>query len=149
MKRPSIVTGLSCKCLYRLRLAFVLEGSLMIYKFLGAIHLFFARLAFLSIYSTAYSPLMSIYYLRPVLGIGYSRCLRLRVSVYVSVCMCVNSQGCPWDISSLIQNRITKFAPEVQNILVKMPIQSEWPWPSRSNLTSLKVEISLCTYFHH
>ena len=45
--------------------------------------------------------------------------------------------ACPHHNSSPIQARITKFGPEVQNTLVKIPIVlgGKWPWPSRSNLT--------------
>ena len=45
--------------------------------------------------------------------------------------------ACPHHNSSPIQARITKFRPEVQNTLVKIPIilGGNWPWPSRSNLT--------------
>ena len=48
------------------------------------------------------------------------------------------SLACPHDNSSPVQARITKFGPEKQNFLVKIPIVfgSGWPWPSRSNLTS-------------
>ena len=44
---------------------------------------------------------------------------------------------CPHHYSSPIQARITKFGPEVQNILVKIPIVlgGNWRWPSGSNLT--------------
>ena len=43
---------------------------------------------------------------------------------------------CPDHNSSPIQVRITKFGPEVENSLVKVPIIlcGNWPWPSRSNL---------------
>ena len=56
-----------------------------------------------------------------------------------SVCVCVyQSLACPHDNSSPVQARITKFGPEKQNTLVKIPIVfgSGWLWPSRSNLTS-------------
>ena len=45
--------------------------------------------------------------------------------------------ACPHHNSSPIQARITKFGPEVQNTLVKIPIVlgGNWPRPSRSNLT--------------
>ena len=45
--------------------------------------------------------------------------------------------ACPHHNSSPIQDRITKFGPEVQNTLVKIPIVlgGNWPRPSRSNLT--------------
>ena len=44
--------------------------------------------------------------------------------------------ACPDHNSSPIQVRITKFGPEVENSLVKVPIilGGNWPWPSRSNL---------------
>ena len=51
--------------------------------------------------------------------------------------MCVRqSWACPSDNS--IQARITKFGSEKQNTLFKIPIVfwGNWPWPSRSNLTS-------------
>ena len=57
----------------------------------------------------------------------------------VCVCVCVRqSWACPSDNSSTVQARITKFGPEKQNTLVKIPIVfwGNWPWPSRSNLTS-------------
>ena len=64
----------------------------------------------------------------------------LRVlSLPVSVCVCVyQSLACLHDNSSPVQARITKFGPEKQNTLVKIPIVlgGNWPWPSRSNLTS-------------
>ena len=59
--------------------------------------------------------------------------------VVASVCVCVyQSLVCPHDNSSPVQARITKFCPEKQNTLVKIPIVfgGNWPWPSRSNLTS-------------
>ena len=62
----------------------------------------------------------------------------LRVlSLSVSVCV-YQSLACPHDNSSPVQARITKFGPEKQNTLVKIPIVlgGNWPWPSRSNLTS-------------
>ena len=53
------------------------------------------------------------FYPRPVLGIGYCRCL----------CVCVyQSLTCPHDNSSPVQARITKFGPEKQNTLIKIPI---------------------------
>ena len=59
------------------------------------------------------------FYPRPVLAFGYCRCLR----VYVCVCLCVHqSWACPSDDSSTVQARITKFGPEKQNTLVKIPI---------------------------
>ena len=62
----------------------------------------------------------------------------LRVlSLPVSVCV-YQSLACPHDNSSPVQARITKFSPEKQNTLVKIPIVlgGKWPWTSRSNLTS-------------
>ena len=59
--------------------------------------------------------------------------------VVACVCVCVyQSLLCPHDNSSPVQARITKFGPEKQNTLVKIPIVlgGNWPWPSRSNLTS-------------
>ena len=77
------------------------------------------------------------FYPRPVLAFGYCRCLR--VCVCVCVCLCVRqSWACPSDNSSTVQARITKFGPEKQNTLVKIPIVflGNGLWPSRSNLTS-------------
>ena len=57
----------------------------------------------------------------------------------VFVCVCVyQSLACPHDNSSPVQVRITKFGPEKQNTLVKIPIVlgGNWPWPSRTNLAS-------------
>ena len=59
--------------------------------------------------------------------------------VVACVCVCVyQSLACPHDNSSPVQVRITKFGAEKQNTLVKVPIvlRGNWPWPSRSNLTS-------------
>ena len=59
-------------------------------------------------------------------------------SVCLSVCLCVRqSLACPRDNLSPVQARITKFGPEEQNTLVKIPIVLgvNWPWTSRSNLT--------------
>ena len=74
---------------------------------------------------------MHDFYPRPVLASGYCRCLCLCVCVYQSL-------ACPHDNSPPVQARITKFGPEKQNTLVKIPIVlgGKWPWPSRSNLTS-------------
>ena len=71
------------------------------------------------------------FYPRPVLASGYCRCLCLCVCVYQSL-------ACPHDNSSPVQASITKFGPEKQNTLVKIPIVlgGNWPRPSRSNLTS-------------
>ena len=67
------------------------------------------------------------------------RVLSLPACVCVCVCLCVRqSWACPSDNSSTVQARITKFGPEKQNTLVKIPIVfwGNWSWPSRSNLTS-------------
>ena len=59
-------------------------------------------------------------------------------SVCLSVCLCVRqSLACPRDNLSPVQARITKFGPEEQNTLVKIPIfwGVNWPCTSRSNLT--------------
>ena len=59
--------------------------------------------------------------------------------VVACVCLCVRqSWACSSDNSSTVHARITKFGPEKQNTLVKIPIVfwGNWPWPSRSNLTS-------------
>ena len=67
------------------------------------------------------------------------RVLSLPACVCVSVCLFVRqSWACPSDNSSTVQARITKFGPEKQNTLVKIPVVfwGNWPWPSRSNLTS-------------
>ena len=73
------------------------------------------------------------FYPRPVFAFGYCRCLRL--CVCVSVCQ---SLACPRDNSGPVQARIAKFGPKMQKTLVKVPIvlRGNWPWPSRSNLTS-------------
>ena len=71
------------------------------------------------------------FYPRPVLASGYCRCLCLCVCVYQSL-------ACPHNNSSPVQARITKFGPEKQSTLVRIPIVlgGNWPWPWRSNLTS-------------
>ena len=61
------------------------------------------------------------------------------VCVCLSVCLSVcQSLACPRDNSGPVQARIAKFGPKMQKTLVKVPIVlgSNWPWPSRSNLTS-------------
>ena len=62
---------------------------------------------------------ISIFYPRPVLAFGI-------VITCVSVCVYEYNH----DNSSPIQARITKFGPEVQNPLVKVPFWGEcdWPW---------------------
>ena len=46
--------------------------------------------------------------------------------------------ACPWDNSSPVQARATKFGPEVQNTLVKIPIVLgvDWAWHVKFNLFS-------------
>ena len=58
------------------------------------------------------------------------------VSVRVSVCV-YQSLACLHNNSSAVHARITKYAWEMQNTLVKMPIifGVDRPWPSRSNLS--------------
>ena len=59
-------------------------------------------------------------------------------NVAACVCLCGHqSRACPRDLLWLVPARITKFEPDMQNILVKIPIVLGvgWPWPSRSNLT--------------
>ena len=77
------------------------------------------------------------FYPRPVLAFGYCRCLCLCVCVSVCLCVC-QSLACPRDNSGPVQARIAKFGPKMQKTLVKVPIVlgGNWPWPSRSNLTS-------------
>ena len=77
-----------------------------------------------------------IYIYMPVLAFGYCRCLCLQVCLSVCVCVC-ESRVCLHDNSSLVQVRITKFGPEVQNIFFKVPFVSwgDQPWPWWSNLT--------------
>ena len=58
--------------------------------------------------------------------------------VVVCVCPCGRqSRACPRDNLWLVSARITKFEPDMQNILVKTPIVFgiDWPWPSKPNLT--------------
>ena len=75
------------------------------------------------------------FYPRPVLAFGY--CHRLRLCVCPCVCVC-QSLACPRDNLGPIQARIAKFGSKMQKTLVKVPIvlRGNWPWPSRSNLTS-------------
>ena len=56
----------------------------------------------------------------------------------VCVCVCINHLLVRTITSSPVQARITKFGPDKQNTLVKIPIVlgGNWQWPSRSNLTS-------------
>ena len=56
--------------------------------------------------------------------------------VVACVCVC-QSLACLCNNSGPVQARITKFGPKMQNTLVKVSIVlwTDWPWPSRSNLT--------------
>ena len=59
--------------------------------------------------------------------------------VVACVCPCGRqSQACPRDNLTLVQARITNFEPKVYNTSFKNPIVlgGDWPWTSRSNLTS-------------
>ena len=71
--------------------------------------------------------------------------------VSFSVCGVYQSRACPHDNSSLIQARITKFGPEMQNTLVEVPIVlgDDRPWPSRSNLTWKSNFTSFWACLHH
>ena len=83
--------------------------------------------------------MISFYYPRPVLAFGYCHRLRLCVCVCVRLCVCVyQSLACPRDNSSPVRARTTKFGQEMQKTLIKNPIVlgGDWPWRSRSNLTS-------------
>ena len=88
--------------------------------------------------SLAYFGLLAFnFYPRPVLAFGY--CHRLRLCVCPCVCQSVcQSFACPRDNLGPVQARIAKFGPKMQKTLVKVPIVlwGNWPWPSRSNLTS-------------
>ena len=55
--------------------------------------------------------------------------------------------ACPRDNPSPVQARATKFRPQVQNTLIKVPIvlRSNWPWPWRSNLAKIRQIF----WFHH
>ena len=66
----------------------------------------------------------------------------LSLPACVCVCVCVRvsvrqSSACPCNNSSTVQARITKFGPEMEKTLVKIPIilWDDWPWTSRSNRT--------------
>ena len=77
---------------------------------------------------------------RPVLAFGYFRCHRLSVPVCPCMCVTLGVSITPRDNSGLVQVRITKFGPKMQNTVVKVSffllnggaINLE---PSRSNLT--------------
>ena len=70
-----------------------------------------------------------------VLSLPASVCVCVCLSVCLSVCQ---SLACPGDNSGPVQARIAKFGPKMQKTLVMVPIVlgGNWPWPSRSNLTS-------------
>ena len=58
--------------------------------------------------------------------------------VVACVCSCGRqSRACPRDNLWLVPARITKFEPDMQNILVKISVVLgvDWPWPPMSNLT--------------
>ena len=71
--------------------------------------------------------------------------------VVACVCPCGRqSPACPRDNISPYQPRITKFEPDVENTLVKIPIVLRDDWLSRSNLT-LKSKFALfwaCPHDH-
>ena len=70
-------------------------------------------------------------------------------------CLCVHvsvrHQVCPRDIAWTVQARITKFDPEMQNKLLKIPIVlwDIWPWPSRSNWTPKSKFTPFLAYLLH
>ena len=66
-----------------------------------------------------------VFYPGPVLAFGY--CHGLRVCGFF--CLCVyQSLACPHENSSPVQARIAKFWPEVQNTLVKIPVNCFGDW---------------------
>ena len=79
-----------------------------------------------------------IFYPRPVLAFTGIVVACVCPSVSPSARPSVRHQDCPRDNSLPVQARITKFRPHVYNTLVKVPVgfAVDWPWPSRSNLTS-------------
>ena len=86
------------------------------------------------------------YHRRPVLASGYCRCLRL------SVCVCVRQAlACPRDNSRTVWARMTKFGPNMQNTLFKVPriLWSDRPWSSRSYLTWKSKFTPFWAYPHH
>ena len=92
--------------------------------------------------------LVYTYYPRPVLAFGLIVCLCVCVRASMRACVCVcfvcfvcvsvcQSLACPHDNLGPFQARIAKFGPKMQKTLFKVPIVlwTDWPWPSRSNLT--------------
>ena len=76
--------------------------------------------------------------------------------VVACVCPCVRvfvyqSLACPRDNLGPVQARIPKFGPKIQKTLVKVPIVlgGNWPWPSRSNLTSKSEFTPFWVCLHH
>ena len=94
---------------------------------------------------------MSFHFLLPETSVGL-RVLSSPASVGLCVRVCVyQSRAWPLDNSSLIQARITKFGPEMQNILVYFPIVfgDDRSRPSRSNLIQKSNFTSLWACPHH
>ena len=79
------------------------------------------------------------------------RVLSLPASVCVCLPVCVSITSCPRDNSGPVQARIAKFGPKMQKTLVKVPIVlgGNWPWPSRSNLTSKSEFTQVCACPDH
>ena len=79
---------------------------------------------------------MQIFYPRPVLAFGYCRCLRL--SVCVSVCVCGNHML----VRAITHHPFELGSPNLDHRCKRLWLRSllfwggDWPWPSRSNLTS-------------
>ena len=75
-------------------------------------------------------------------------CVRVCVCVCQSVCQ---SLACPRDNSGPVQARVAKFGPKLKKTLVKVPIVlgGNWPWPSRSNLTSKSEFTNFWAYPDH
>ena len=84
-----------------------------------------------------------IYYYNTIFTRGQHRPSGI-VIAWVCVCVCVNF-FCPDDNSLHVPARIIKFGPKIQQILLKCPIVFgvDWPWPSRSNLTSFQNSVYL------
>ena len=76
------------------------------------------------------------FYPRPVLAFGYCRCLRL--SVCVSVCVCGNHML----VRAITHQPFELGSPNLDHRCKRPWLRSllfwggDWPWPSRSNLTS-------------